>query len=205
MSEVSQLATKLVENTKHNRESWLTEVAARAEPVFRGLKLPAYRLTCGWPHKEGLAGPGRRRLGECHASVTSTAGLHEIFVSPLLDAPLEVAGVICHEMSHVAAGIDAGHGRRFVKVCKHVGLTRGKPTSAMPGERLAEFLTGVIAKVGPYPHRRMNPVARVKQAGKKDITLACPNCGCKVRMTIRWLAEAGSPKCGCGTLFGADD
>src|SRR5262245_3291211 len=118
-----------------NREGWLTEVASQVEPFFVGFKLDPYRVTCGWPSRNGL-GRRMRRVGECHGSKSSKAGIHEIFISPLLDKPLEVAGTLCHELAHAAAGIDAAHGKDFVKVCKHVGLTRGKPTSVMPGERL---------------------------------------------------------------------
>ncbi len=74
-----------------NREGWLTEVAKQMEPIFSGYKLPAYRVTCGWPCKNAL-GARTKRVGECHGVASSTGGNFELFISPLLADPLEVSG-----------------------------------------------------------------------------------------------------------------
>lgn len=179
-----------------NREQWLTLVAVKAEVLFKGFRLAKYRISCSWPCRNAL-GRKERRIGECHALESSVGGIHEIFISPLIDDPLEVAGVVCHEMAHVAAGIDAGHAGKFVKVCRHVGLTKNKPTQAMPGPDLSDRLQAVIGQVGSYPHSKMIPT--VKEAKPStSVRLKCEQCGCTVVMTLKWLIEAGHPVCGCG-------
>jgi hypothetical protein len=95
---------------KMNREAWLNELAKLAVPVFSGYQLKPYRLTCGWPSKGGM-GRRSRRVGECHSLESSKGGVHEIFISPLIDESLEVGGTVLHELAHVAAGITAGHGK----------------------------------------------------------------------------------------------
>jgi hypothetical protein len=184
-----------------NREHWLTELACRAQGIFRGYKLAKYRLTCGWPSKNGL-GNRSRRLGECHASEGSRDGVHEIFISPVLDDPVQVAGTVCHELAHIAAGVGAGHGRAFVAVCNHAGLTKGPPTQRLPGVALTSTLMDWIGALGVYPHGALVgvPAQRVVHAAAV-VCLQCPGCGCRVTMSRRWLEAPGVPTCGCGVVM----
>ena len=179
-----------------NREAWLTEVAKRAEPLFH-LRLLPYRVTCGWPCKGGV-NLRRRVVGECFDVEVSSGGVHELFISPVLDKPLEVAGTLMHEMTHVAAGVKSQHGKEFVKWCNRVGLTDGKPRSVMPGQALNEKLSRIIEAVGDYPHKALvlkpKPVRRSANAPRK---VQC-ECGCTATIPAKWLDAVGPPTCGCG-------
>lgn len=186
-----------------NREEWLTTLAQQVEPWFREYTLGGYKLTCGWPSRFGT-GRKLRRVGECHSKVLSKSGVFEIFVSPVLDNPLEVAGTVCHELAHIAAGIEAGHGYGFQKVCKRLGLTKGKPTQVMPGAILNERLDKIIAQLGPYPHQALGIAYKEVAASPFTYTLVC-ECGCKLRIGEDWLIKAGFPTCGCGKLFDFKD
>ena len=171
------------------------------EPLFRGFPIAEYRVTCGWPSKAAF---GRlRRVGECHAAKCSKAGIYELFISPCLDDPAEVTGTLAHELAHVAAGVEAAHGKGFVQVCRHVGLTRGKPTSVMPGDSLADYLAKATAGLGVYPHQaiigRTRP--RVERA-RTTLGLQCRECSCKITIGAKWLEQSGYPVCGCGGTFG---
>lgn len=179
-----------------NREGWLTELALQIEPVFKGFAIAKYRVTCGWPSTNAL-GMKSRRIGECHSSKSSKGDVFEIFVSPLLDVPIRVAGVLTHEITHIVAGIDAGHGPGFKKVCKIVGLTNGKPTEAMPGTLLEEKLDKIVEKLGPYPHQAIVPTLKTKKP-PSSISLVCAECGCRISMSKKWHGEVGAPTCGCG-------
>lgn len=187
-----------------NREAWLTEVASRIVPLFVGVDVKPFRVTCGWPSVKGLGTRGRR-VGECWYGRASSDGTHEIFISPVIDRPAEAAGVIAHELVHVVAGSEAGHGRDFVRFARHVGLDARKPAQAMPGRHLAEKLDRLVADVGPYPHRALVPTKPPKPKREPTgATLTCPACGCKVRMGLKWLADAGAPTCGCGSKMSAE-
>lgn len=179
-----------------NREGWLTQLAHQIEPIFRGMKLPSYRLTCGWPSRNALS-HAKRRIGECHGQQVSSAGVFELFISPLLDKPGEVAGTVCHELTHVAAGIEAGHKGKFIKISKQIGLTKGKPTTAQPGKELAERLERIWERLGQYPHSAIIPVFSKAKPATSRITLRC-RCGCSVQISTDWVAKAGLPTCGCG-------
>jgi len=185
-----------------NREGWLTELASRVRVHFSGLTLSPFRLTCGWPSKCGLS-TNRRRVGECHGAKYSKDGTHEIFISPVLDDPLEVAGTVMHELCHVAAGIETAHGKDFIKVCRHVGLTKGKPACVMPGPSLEDTLKGYLKDMPDYPHRALVTPARVAVRPPQNLRLVCrnPACGCVIMMSGKWFLAAGLPVCGCGELF----
>lgn len=141
-----------------------------------------------------------RRLGECHGQASSKGGFYEIFVSPCMDDSLKVAGVVAHELLHAAVGIKEAHKGRFIKGMRHLGF-KGKPTQAEPGEKLNDELRRVIESLGDYPHKALEPKGKLKKVEKKDTTLACVDCGCKVRISLRWIEEAGLPRCGCGGEF----
>lgn len=183
------------------REEWLTEVAkAVVQPLFSAsTTLKPYKVTCGWPCRRGLA-TKQRVVGECHHIPGEKDGNCEIFISPLLANPLEVAGVLTHEVTHVAAGHLAKHGPKFVKLCKYVGLTKNKPTSAMPGELLEEKLQKELERFGPYPHAAIILTIQPKKPSSQ-VRLDCPTCGCNLRMTTSWLERSGHPVCGCGGLM----
>jgi hypothetical protein len=160
------------------REEWLTQLSQMVLPVFKSWNMAPFRVTCGWPCKG------------------------EIFISPALDDPLDVAGTVCHEMAHVAAGIKAGHGQGYRKVCRSVDLTKGSPTNASPGPVLTDRLHRIVESLGDYPHMALVPVVKLVKRPKTAVTLACLNCGCRVRIALKWLDQAGPPMCGCGGSMG---
>jgi hypothetical protein len=183
--------------TTMNREAWLTEMARQLETIlFPKAKLEPYRITCGWPCRNAM-GKRFRRVGECHGAKSSKDGHHEIFISPLLDDPLEVAGTVAHELVHVAVGLNAKHGRYFWEICCIAGLTKGPPTQAAPGPKLNERLGKIIAVQGAYPHQAIVPVAKVVHAASV-VKVCCVDCGCVAVLSNKWLDKAGYPTCGCG-------
>lgn len=179
-----------------NREFWLTEMARMLQPLFKGFTLRPYKVTCGWP-LTGAIGQRKRTLGVCFGEGWSTDRFHEIFISPLIADPVEVAGTVCHELAHVAAGIDAKHGPVYKRVARHVGLTRGKATQAMPGLRLTDKIKKLIEVAGPYPHSAMKPVLKAAKPST-SVSVRCGECGCVAVLSAKWIATSGPPTCGCG-------
>jgi ribosomal protein L44E len=179
-----------------NREEWLTTLAKQVENVFKDFTLSPYRLTCGWPSTGGLS--KNTRVGECFGPKSSKAKVFEIFVSPLLDKPLEVAGTVCHELAHVAAGIEAKHGKGFIAVAQHIGLTKGKPITAMPGKALNRHLDRIIEGIGDYPHQAIITSVKIKLKVKSTVKLVCPKCGFSVTASLKKLDDVPTyPTCGC--------
>lgn len=191
-----------------NREEWLTRVGEGLEKLFiqHGFRFRnKYRVTCGWPCRSAIS-LSRRRIGECHPPETSADKVSQVFISPVLATNDEVAGTLCHELIHVHVGNDAGHKGPFRSVCKHLGM-KGRPTSATPGERLAEEIRDrILVPLGAdYPHAAIVvPTRRVVKPEPK-VDLHCSDCGCKIRISATDLERAGLPSCGCGSEFSLKD
>jgi len=182
-----------------NRERWLTEGIKhlRADFEAAGFPLPAkIRASCSWPSKSGLAAK-KRRIGEAWSAKNSGDNSFEVFVSPVLKAPIEVAATLVHELVHCAVGLEDGHRGRFPACAKAVGLV-GKMTATKAGETLTKRLEQLTAKLGPYPHAELKHSNAPPKQSARMLKVVCEDCGCVCRMTRKWLDEVGAPTCACG-------
>ena len=179
------------------REAWLIEAVDLLRPLFaeHDLKVPAkVRVACGWPG----GGSINRRIGECWDAKCSADKSVEMFISPRLSKVLEPQGVLAtlvHEMVHAVVGNKAGHKGPFREAAKGVGL-EGKMTATCAGDDLIETLTPIAEALGPYPHSMLTPSKQLKKkANCRLLKAQCPKCGYVVRVTRKWLDEAGAPIC----------
>jgi len=185
-----------------NRERWLTECVSALRPMFReaGQPIPKkIRVSCSWPSR------GARKLdGEAWSNEHSQDGCFEIFISPLLDDPIEVSAVLVHELVHCAVGFKEKHGKRFGALARAVGL-EGKTATSVAGSELKAGLKEIAKGIGRYPHARL---AYAEDDGKKQSTrmkkLSCQDCGYTVRTTQKWI-EVGLPVCPCGSTLSPED
>ncbi|MBA7677587.1 hypothetical protein ES703_85846 [subsurface metagenome] len=172
------------------RELWLHMLTDLLSEHYarKGHRLPEnIRFSCGWTSS-------RKAAGECWSQKASADGTFEIFVSPVYDDSLAVAGILTHELAHVASGVERKHGRLFRQCCRDVGL-EGNPSSAIPGQAFNSILDGFITRLVPYPHAELARSDRKKDTTRM-IKLVCPGCGYTVRTTQKWI-EKGLPLCYC--------
>lgn len=140
-----------------NREGWLTAFAEEMHPIIfsrTGLKATKYLIACGWPSCQATA-LENRRVGECWIE-TGIDGVSQIFVSPIIDDPVDVGGVVIHELLHAFLPLEVGHGTPFCSAARKMGLI-GPPTETAVGRILEKIVAPVVIKLGPYPHRRIIP------------------------------------------------
>jgi hypothetical protein len=186
----------------HNREAWLHECARSLQLLFsaQGLSLPdRIRISCGWPSSRGLR-QKNRVLGECWTPLASKDGAVEIFVSPYLDDPLEVADTLIHELIHAAVGLEHGHRGPFKKAAIAIGLV-GPMRATRAGDALRAQLQTIVASLGPYGHRQLNAQLQTyKRQSTRLLRVACPNCGYLARITATWV-QVGLPTCPCGVCM----
>jgi len=181
------------------REDWLMRAIGLLRPDFDRIdaRLPEkIRVSCGFPSKSALANKARR-IGECWGVESSEDKSFQVFVSPLLKESVEVTATLVHELVHTAVGIECKHRGRFPKVAKAIGL-EGKMTATVAGDALKVRLKRLIEQLGEYPHARLVASSRPKTQTTRMLKVACKECGCVVRMTRKWLDDAGLPTCGCG-------
>jgi len=191
------------------REEWLERLTEALRPKFKaaGYAIPAkVHVSCAWPSSGGTARK-KRTIGECWPSSSSADGHTEIFISPVLSDPLEVGGTLVHELLHAALepmypDKHVGHGPAFKKAMGSLGLT-GKATATTESKELKEELAAIVKKIGAYPHAAMKLNLRGKVQGTRLLKAECPECGYVIRVTAKWINEAGLPTCPCGGLFEA--
>lgn len=182
------------------REDWLNNAVGEIRPIFqsKGYPLPAnIRVTCGFPsrHARSL----NRAIGEHWSSSASDDATHEILISPVVDDPFEVFGILVHELAHSATDGD-GHKGRFPKCAKALWL-EGKPSSTTIGSAFRGNYNDLIESLGAYPHARLNVQANRKVQGTRMLKACCPQCGYTIRLSNKW-ADAGLPDCPIdGTQF----
>jgi len=178
---------------KH-REAWLHAAAERLKLLFEPLdvKIPDVKISCGWSKRAG-----KNSIGWCWHAETAADGVNQIYVSPELDDPVQVLGVLLHEMVHASDNGQSKHTGHFRRTALAVGLT-GKMTATVPTPELAVTLTGMASGLGAYPHAKISPGLRMMKQGTRMIKLSCPCCGYTVRTTAKWLDE-GMPQCPHGT------
>lgn len=187
-----------------NREDWL--IAALPELKALLVDAPDFKtplISIGLPHARALS-TRQKAIGECWSSRCTATGQATIFISPLLDDPVEILGVLLHELVHASVGNQCGHRGAFSKVARASGLV-GKMTETTPGPELMQRLHALAAKLGDLPHARLNAQAiedeRKKQKTRQRL-YECDGCGQKIRaasdtLTAIHIGETGKP---CGTF-----
>ena len=182
------------------RENWLHQLAAFMVPIIEakaGIKIPSYRIACGFPSRGGELGKKTRTRGQCWSASASTDGHAEILISPVESDRFTIASILAHELIH--AGLPgAAHGPLFKKAASAIGhkapFTTATPTADF------EWVHALIAMTGDYPHARLNAMsyegAKPKQPTRL-IKCECSKCGYTVRTTAKWL-QYGAPVCPVG-------
>jgi hypothetical protein len=184
---------------KHeNREAWLAAAIVELRPELERVGAPLPKrvaVSCGFPSRSATSN-SRRRIGECWHKSASDGQTPQTFITPLIDDPVEVLGILVHELVH-AAGL-MGHKADFAKPARALGL-EGKMTSTSIGDELRKSLKALARKLGPYPHKAIKVSSLDKPQSTRMLKVECMECECVIRMTRKWLDTAGAPSCGCGS------
>lgn len=168
-----------------------------------GERLPPVRVSCGFPSRSV-----RKVAGQCWAPTSSGDGISQMFISPLIDDPVEVLSTLLHELCHAIImrrdqearrkdpnhKLTPGHGAAFKALATAVGL-EGKMTATVPSASLTELLRLTSEKLGKYPHAALSlsdlPLKRKTHMLKLQ-AVGC--CGYTARTTNKWIEE-GLPSC----------
>lgn len=188
----------------NTREEWLRAAVDILRPRFVSVDLPLpekLRVSCGFP--AGSARSKGKAIGQCWVRKASESEHAEIFVSPVLAKATRVLDVLLHELIHAGDDCKSGHKGTFKRVAEHFGL-EGKMTATVAGDKLNSWLeSDIIAVIGEYPHSALCGSPTGTSSPKKQSTrllkAACVDCGYTVRVTKKWVEEAGAPLCPCNS------
>ena len=181
-------------NRFQTREDWLAQAVSELRPVFSALGHPLpdnIRVACGSPSSNARSAL-KRALGEHWSAKASADQHHEILISPVVDDPVRVLGILVHELSHAATDGD-GHKGRFPALVRSLSL-EGKPTATVEGEAFKQEYAALLDDLGVYPHAKLNAGVNRKVQGTRMLKACCPVCRYTVRLTAKW-AAIGLPEC----------
>jgi predicted RNA-binding Zn-ribbon protein involved in translation (DUF1610 family) len=186
-----------------NRETWLNKAIIQFKPIFKAVdaELPDnIRVTCGFPSKSA-GRSSKQRIGECWSDKASADQTVEVIISMVIDAPISVLDILCHELVHASVGTGCGHKGEFRRLARALGL-EGKLTATHAGTELLAKLEIIAAKLGDYPHAKIDFSNRKKQTTRM-LKIKClePECGMVFRTSSKWIERNGGnvfqcPICG---------
>lgn len=171
------------------REAWLTRAIDALKPIYaeKGYQLPPLRVSCGFASTGSL-----HHIGQCFPTTLSETGENEIFISPVLENPVQVLETLVHEIVHALDDCKNSHGKAFKKIALDVGL-EGKMRSTHAGEALRLKLIDIAERIGDYPHQKI--IIRQRQQLRVERPKAhCEACGYEVRVLKKW-QHLGPPYC----------
>lgn len=164
-----------------------------------------FHISCGWPSRGALS-MKKPVIGQCWDGYISEDGTAQLFISPRIGQPVEVAATVAHELVHNNVGNKCGHRGQFPVVAYNIGLM-GKPTQTVAGPEFKAFIDPIVKKLGAYPHAIMTPSTTFKTQTTRLIKCHCEECGFPVRATKKWLEKMVEWKCpfdGADMVFNID-
>ena len=173
------------------RELWLQNAVGLISPIFKnkGYTIPKVEVSCGFPS----TGNKSKHVGQCWGKSSTKDGVNQLFISPVLDEPVQVLDTLVHELVHAVDDCLHHHGPEFKKIATDVGL-QGPMREASAGPWLKEHLTGVAKQLGKYPHSKINLAhSSNKKTGPRP-RAKCKKCGYEVTPLKKWL-HMGPPLC----------
>jgi hypothetical protein len=191
-----------------SREDYLNAAVEELRPVFtaNGQDLPrAIRVSCALPSNAKRSGA----IGECWADTASADQHYEIFISPILDAPIKVTETLIAQLCRTARGAlnvtTLSYGR--VAEAMHIlpaGALSNPYKEVNHGQEFINAYQAIIDSLGIYPHAKVD-VSSHKSQGTRMLLARCPTCQCSIRMTAKWVYNAHGdvelPTCRCGDMF----
>lgn len=193
--------TQIFEAAPLTREQWLNEAVTQiALEVFapHDIDVPKIRVSVGWPSRGGT-GTTKRVIGQCWKGMVAKDGVHQIFISPVLDDLMQILETLVHEMVHAIDDCESGHKGAFAKMARKVGL-EGKMTATHAGGSLALNLAIIAEQLGDFDHSGLVPNPAEKKQSTRMLKLEAACCGYIVRTTQKWI-DQGLPSCPCGTVM----
>ncbi len=176
---------------KITRELWLQNAVDLVSPIFKnkGYTIPKVQVSCGFPS----TGNKSKHVGQCWGRSSTKDGTNQLFVSPVLDEPVQVLDTLVHELVHAVDDCMHHHGPEFKKIATDVGL-QGLMREASAGPWLQEQLSGIARQLGKYPHSKINLAhSSSKKTGPRP-KAKCKKCGYEVTPLKKWL-YMGPPLC----------
>jgi hypothetical protein len=164
-------------NTFTTREDWLAQAIAELRSVFSALNHPlpdSIRVACGFPSSNARSAKNRA-VGEHWSAKASADQHHEILISPVVDDPVRVLGILVHELAH--ASTDGMVIRAASLRWSRLLALRVSQPQTVEGEKFKAEYQPLLDDLGAYPHAKLNAGVNRKTQGTRMLKACCPVAG----------------------------
>lgn len=178
------------------REAWLLKaIGILLDEKFLplGAKFNNIRVSVGFPDT-------KKAIGQWWAPKTTEDNYSSIFIHPGKGDPVEILGILVHELVHDSVGVEAGHGPIFKKLALALGL-EGKMRSTTIGKDLEIYLKKLSVRLGPFRHSAIKKNAKppTPKQTTRMVKMECKDCGYICRASMSKIIENGPVLCPCNT------
>ena len=189
-------------NTHTTSESWLRAATDELRPYFAKL---GYTLSDKIRFSMAFTSTGKRGNipGEVWHPEASEDGYYKIILRPDTSDPVEILGILVHELAHSLLPPNAKHGKEYRKIANRIGL-EGELRHARPDPILCERLQTIANNLGTSPNAKLNYSAisdSPKKQKNRHHKAECSVCSYSIRITAKW-AKVGLPVCPSNTEHG---
>ena len=186
-----------------NREQWLDMAVDSIRDLYRlnGRSLPENV-------KVSIGEPKGKKAGICYSPECSEDNVNHIFINPEhcnRNSMKYLLFVLLHETAHVIAGVNAKHGKDFKAVLWDAGVAGKTLKEMQAGDNLSIAFEEILRRIGNVPQERLHLEKGEGKQSTRLLKAACPSCGYTIRVTRKWVNEAGLPTCVCLTIFELDE
>jgi len=159
--------------------------------TITGMVIPDVRIGVGFPS----TGKSGSTLAETWPRKAANDNVNEITVRVTMSDPVEVLGVLLHELIHVGFDGKYGHGKRFQKEFARLGFM-GDPKGHMMSPELRNNLKTLADSLGVYPRKEglQEFIAKHKQTTRLHKVI-CQTCSLNFRLTQKWIDKAVQLDC----------
>lgn len=175
------------------RDEWLLAAKRILDDALTsaGLKPADVRASVGFP-VGNRGGKNGKSIGICHYDAKDKTP--QVWIHPEIDDPLRVLDILAHELIHAYLPMGAGHGPKFGKPARHIGLD-GSLTATTAGPEFSAIAQNVVEVLGDYPHSKLTyEAARGRKQTTRQILVDCP-CGIKYRASRKVLESIQDLRC----------
>jgi len=141
-------------NAHTTSESWLRAATNDLRPYFDKL---GYTLPEKIRFSISFTSTGKRGTipGECWHPESSEDGYYRIYLRSDTSDPVEILGILVHELVHALLPSSVKHGKEYRKIALHIGL-EGEMRNARPNPILRDRLQAIATNLGALPNAKLN-------------------------------------------------
>jgi hypothetical protein len=134
-------------------EVWLNEAVKLLRPLFAemGYDVPPVHVSVGFSTDGYKPHAKKNTIGVCHARCMTVDGINEIYITPLVTEPLDVLGILVHELIHAVDDCKSGHGPGFQKISREMKCGDNLKVPIREWFETVERHRVIACELGRYP------------------------------------------------------